>query len=188
MRLSNEDWDNYCTCKCSYFKSTERLWSCWCRIAFKHGKHVHSATAVHTVKLSLMFNHHQHWHTSCLVHVPQLCGLLCVFQGNDQIRFELTCYALYPEVQVSWPSDSGDVATCAVQNRIYWCCCQKHNTLTHCLCGSDHSTVEDPWVLHPLPGEKWPHGVCTGNSTHKAMNHNFHRKFILLVCFSLLFF
>uniref|UniRef100_A0A665WEP6 Argininosuccinate synthase n=1 Tax=Echeneis naucrates TaxID=173247 RepID=A0A665WEP6_ECHNA len=23
-------------------------------------------------------------------------------KGNDQIRFELTCYALYPEVQVSW--------------------------------------------------------------------------------------
>lgn len=26
---------------------------------------------------------------------------LFLFQGNDQIRFELTCYALYPQVQVS---------------------------------------------------------------------------------------
>ena len=25
---------------------------------------------------------------------------VCVLQGNDQIRFELTCYALYPEVKV----------------------------------------------------------------------------------------
>lgn len=25
----------------------------------------------------------------------------CVFQGNDQIRFELSSYALYPEVKVS---------------------------------------------------------------------------------------
>lgn len=24
-----------------------------------------------------------------------------IFQGNDQVRFELTCYALYPEVKVS---------------------------------------------------------------------------------------
>lgn len=29
--------------------------------------------------------------------------ILCffIFQGNDQVRFELTCYALYPEVKVS---------------------------------------------------------------------------------------
>ncbi len=26
--------------------------------------------------------------------------VLCSLQGNDQVRFELTCYALYPEVQV----------------------------------------------------------------------------------------
>lgn len=26
--------------------------------------------------------------------------LLCFCQGNDQVRFELTCYALYPQVQV----------------------------------------------------------------------------------------
>jgi len=27
----------------------------------------------------------------------------CVCQGNDQIRFELTCYALHPEIQVIAP-------------------------------------------------------------------------------------
>lgn len=38
---------------------------------------------------------------------------LC-FQGNDQIRFELTCYALYPEVKVS----------CVFQSRSVYICCR----------------------------------------------------------------
>lgn len=34
--------------------------------------------------------------------VNQTSAKISAFQGNDQIRFELSCYALYPEVQVNF--------------------------------------------------------------------------------------
>lgn len=46
--------------------------------------------------------------------------VFCFFQGNDQIRFELTCYALYPEVKVSLLFHCLQVMTCTVWCSICW--------------------------------------------------------------------
>lgn len=35
----------------------------------------------------------------------------CVFQGNDQIRFELTCYSLAPQIKVGCCSSPERVGT-----------------------------------------------------------------------------
>lgn len=37
---------------------------------------------------------------------PRPDGLPFVFQGNDQVRFELTCYALCPNIKVRHPKSS----------------------------------------------------------------------------------
>lgn len=101
-------------------------------------------------------------HNSHVVHTVELNHCVCVFQGNDQIRFELTCYALYPEVKVSLLLHCSDL-----QHLLTWCSRSRarHSlSLSLCLCFSDHCTVEGPWILQPFPGKERPDGICWGNS------------------------
>lgn len=81
---------------------------------------------------------------------------LCTFQGNDQIRFELTCYALYPEVKVSL------MLLFFTWNNIVFCV-KWYPLHLHVCVKSDHCTMEDPWILQSLQGENGSDGICTGN-------------------------